>query len=242
MNLFLTSEIGATINKDGARLPGKINNSNGFLSQFQDCVKGRGRMLYISSTPAENDKVKDWFENTRVSLENEGIRFTECLLINGRNAGSLNALVPGADVIFLSGGHLPTQNDFFQQIGLGEILSQYEGTIVAQSAGSMNCAGTVYVCPELPGESLDPNFQRFRPGLGLTELNIIPHFNTNANAWLDGKRFYWEIIRPDSFQVPLYVLPDGSHFYCHGGRTELFGEGYRFYRGRFERISRKMDG
>jgi len=31
----------------------------------------------------------------------------------------------------------------------------------------MNCADTVYAQPEEPGEAVDPDYQRFIPGLGL---------------------------------------------------------------------------
>lgn len=30
----------------------------------------------------------------------------------------------------------------------------------------MNCADTVYAQPEEPGEAVDPDYQRFIPGLG----------------------------------------------------------------------------
>ncbi len=237
MKLFLTSQIEATAIEKGAHFTGKIDNRHGFLTRFRDCISKHERMLYISYTPGFSDKVLDWFENTIDSLKGEEISFNEYILINGSNAIRLRDLVPGTDVIFLSGGHLPTQNCFFQQIGLRDILSNFDGTIVAQSAGSMNCAKTVYVCPELPGESIDPNFERFRPGLGLTDINIIPHYNVNANFFLDGKRFYWDIIYPDTFKVPLYVLTDGSYFYVHDDKTEFYGEVYLFEHGVFEQIS-----
>ena len=34
----------------------------------------------------------------------------------------------------------------------------------------MNCAETVYAQPELEGESMDPEYQRFLPGFGITKL------------------------------------------------------------------------
>ncbi len=237
MELFLTSQIGATVNEKGIHFAGKIDNRYGFLTRFRACISEHERMLYISYTSGFSDKVLDWFENTIDSLKDEGICFNECILINGNNANRLRDLVPRTDVIFLSGGHLPTQNYFFEQIGLRDILSNFDGIIVAQSAGSMNCAKTVYVCPEMPGESIDPNFERFRPGLGLTDINIIPHYNDNANFFLDGKRFYWDIIYPDTFKVPLYVLSDGSYFYIHDDKTEFYGEIYLFEYGVFEQIS-----
>lgn len=236
MHLFLTSQIGATVKIKGVRSVGKINDDYGFLTQFKKCVQRRSRMLYISYTPSSNGKVSDWFEHTVVCLKDEGMGFAESILINGSNADRLRKLVPDTDVIFLSGGHLPTQNLFFQQINLRDILSAFDGIIVAQSAGSMNCAETVYVCPELPGESSDPHFERFRPGLGLTHINIIPHYNANANLFLDGKKLYQEIIYPDTFKTPLYVLSDGAYFHICNGKAMHYGEVYRFECGKFEQL------
>ena len=108
---------------------------------------------------------------------------------------------------------MPTQNKFFRDINLKEYIKQYDGIIVAQSAGAMNCANSAYICPGVVGEAMDAEFERFRLGLGITDLNIIAHYNKNKNYILDGMRFYEDIIHPDSFIVPLYVLTDGSFIY-----------------------------
>lgn len=236
MHLFLTSQIGATVHKDGKRIAGKIDNTYGFLSLLQSCLPEPRQMLYISGTPDDDEKISDWFHNTIESLKMEGISFSHSILLNGRNAKIAKELVSQADILFLSGGHLPTQNSFFQQIGLSDILSTFDGVIVAQSAGSMNCAGIVYVCPELPGESISPYFERFRPGLGLTDINIVPHYNNNRNLILDGKRFYEDIILPDTFKVPIYILSDGSFIHICNGKARPFGEIYVFRCGKIERI------
>lgn len=240
MDLFLTSQIGATAKKNGRRVVGKISNRYGFLSLFKKCLMATRQMLYISSTPAFDDKVSDWFHNTILALEKENIQFERSILVNGRNAAMLKDLVGQTDVIFLSGGHLPTQNQFFQEIGLREILKEFQGTIVAQSAGSMNCADMVYACPELPGESTDPDFRRFRPGLGLTNINIIPHYNDNRELILDGKRLYEDIIYPDTFQTPIYVIPDDSFIYIHNGIAKFMGEIHLYRNGTFEQVPGDM--
>ena len=212
MKLFLTSAIGATIKKDGKRCTGKIDNRYGFLTRFRREMHRRERMVYLSAFYDDQARIRDYFTTTIEALRQEKIEFRENILINGEKPDDLGSLLMNADVIFLSGGHLPTQNQYFAEIQLKEILSKYQGTIVAQSAGSMNCASMVYVCPEMPGEALDPGFCRHRPGLGLTEVNIIPHYNTNRHQILDGKRFYEEVIAPDTFRTKLYLLTDGSFF------------------------------
>ncbi len=57
------------------------------------------------------------------------------------------------DVIVLTGGHVPTQNKFIKQLRLRECLLNYNGIIVAWSAGSMNCADVVYAGPEFEEEA-----------------------------------------------------------------------------------------
>ena len=237
MILFLTSQIGATVHKEGKRVAGGLDNRNGFLTLLQDCMQSYRQMLYISGCPQENEKMSDWFHNTVDSLKMEGIRFANSILLNGRNAEATEELIGRSDIIFLSGGHLPTQNRFFQEIKLQNTLRGFEGIIVAQNAGSMNCARTVYACPELPGESNDPDFNRFLPGLGLADINLVPHYNHNQRLVLDGKRFYEDIIYPDSFRVPIHVLPDGSFFLIQNGQVRPFGTIYLFHRGEFQPLS-----
>lgn len=212
MKLFLTSAIGATAKKDGKRCTGKIDNRYGFLTRFRQGLGCRERMIYLSAFYDDQARIQDYFTTTIEALRQEKIEFRENILINGEKPEQLESLLMNADVIFLSGGHLPTQNQYFSEIKLKEILSKYQGIIVAQSAGSMNCATTVYVCPEMPGEAIDPEFSRYRPGLGLTDLNIIPHYNSNRHQMLDGMRFYDDVIAPDTFQTKLYLLTDGSFF------------------------------
>jgi dipeptidase E len=101
----------------------------------------------------------------------------------------------------------------------------------------MNCAARVYCPPELEGESLDPSFQRFRTGLGLTQLNIFPHFAFFRNQVLDGKAYVEEILLPDSFHTPIYAICDGAYFLLEGDSVKLYGEGYLLDKGRIKQLS-----
>ena len=55
------------------------------------------------------------------------------------------------DVVFLGGGHVPTQNAFFERIGLRHKIKDFTGMIIGISAGTMNSADVVYAQPEMPG-------------------------------------------------------------------------------------------
>lgn len=73
-------------------------------------------------------------------------------------------------------GHVPTQNQFFKNINLREIIRNSKALILGGSAGSMNSAEIVYAQPELEGESINPNYKKYIQGLGLTNISILPHF------------------------------------------------------------------
>ena len=113
-----------------------------------------------------------------------------------RNPNAVNAL-ESIDVLILAGGHVPTQNKFMDQLRLKERLMDFHGIVVAWSAGSMNCADTVYAGPELDGEAIDPLYERWITGLGLTDINIFPHFQSLKDDYLDGLRLIEDITYAD---------------------------------------------
>ncbi len=142
------------------------------------------------------------------------------------------------DVILLGGGHVPTQNAFMEHIGLKERLRKYEGLIIGGSAGSMNCAEIVYAGPESEGEAIDPNYQRWISGLGLTQLNILPHFQRLEGGILDGLRLVEDITYADSIGHEIIALNDGSYIMIDGGIETLYGEAYSIKDGCQKQICR----
>lgn len=90
----------------------------------------------------------------------------------------------------------------------------------------MNCADTVYAGPELDGEAVDPQYERWISGLGLTNTNIFPHFQNLRDEWLDGMRLLEDITFADSFKHEIIAMNDGTYIVIEDGRTMLFGEAY----------------
>lgn len=150
----------------------------------------------------------------------------------GRGSGDQGGMIPADDalacydVIFLGGGHVPTQNAFFHRIGLREKLAHFDGIIIGISAGSMNAADEVYAQPEMPGEAADPSYRRFLRGLGLTDINILPHYQIVRDNMLDGRRLFEDITIPDCEGRRALILPDGSFLMIKDGEEQVFGEGY----------------
>ena len=105
------------------------------------------------------------------------------------------------------------------------------------SAGSMNCDDMVYSHPELPGEAVDPGYRRWLRGLGLTDINLIPHYHQVRNVILDGKRLFEDVVFPDSHRHRFYTFPDGGYVMVKDGRSTLFGEAWEITGGGMRKVS-----
>ena len=236
--VFLTSSPDASYQKDGKWVTGPFTEKNGFLERFRNACPLRPRVLLITATPDEQEKNQEMIQYfTRVfaasRIQPEAMR-----LLERSTMDRLEEWIPSSDVVILGGGHVPTQNQFFAQIGLREKLSEFGGVIMGISAGSMNCADIVYAQPELAGEAADPGYQRFLKGLGLTRLNILPHYQMVKDYTLDGLRLMEEITYLDSTGREFYALKDGSYILCAGGKETLYGNAYRIADGIFTMVCR----
>ena len=216
-----------------------LNPANGFVDELRKALPEPCSALFIASDPDNPDRTERFAQSIRTGFELTGFHFTDYQILDGRNAGRCKTLVGHADLLILAGGHVPTQNRFFQKIGLRERLQAWDGVLVGVSAGSMNAAQVVYAQPEEEGEAIDPDYQRWLPGLGLTRHMTIPHYNQDKDWTLDGLRLYEDITYADSMGHQFYVLVDGSYLLGKGGREELRGEAYLIEDGVIRRISRE---
>lgn len=236
MILFLTSSPCDYHVTEDVHIPCKLNEVNNFVRHLAENWKPMSEFLIISAYPDNyemNDEMADTFEK---AFHFHGLSISNMTVCDSRNESELPALLAASDVIMLAGGHVPTQNAFFKRIGLRELIQDYKGIVIGISAGTMNSADVVYAQPEEAGESIDPDYQRFITGLGLTDVMILPHYQQVKNNMLDGKRLYEDITYGDSFGRKFYVLVDGSYVLVKDGRTELYGEGYLIQDGKLTQI------
>lgn len=105
----------------------------------------------------------------------------------------------------------------------------------------MNSADTVYAQPELEGESESSDYQRFLTGLGLTDIQIIPHWQYIKDQTLDGKRILEDITLPDSKGNKFYALVDGSYLEIEDETTTLYGEAYLIENGQITQICKENE-
>lgn len=218
-----------------------LNPANGFVDELQKALSGPRRALFIASDPDNPEHTYRFYNDMPASFAEIGIPFAQADVLIRENQERCGELIAGADLIFLCGGHVPTQNAFFHDISLRERLQNWDGVIVGVSAGSMNAAETVYAQPEEPGEAIDPDYRKFLPGLGLIRHMILPHYQKEKNSWLDGMRLYEDITYPDSKGHRFYVLVDGSYILGRDGREELRGEAYLIADGALTQLGREND-
>ena len=199
-----------------------MDAANDFINNLKKFWKDGARGLFVACNPAdyaENDKMSSILMN---SLKLSGLEVLSMDICDDRNTD----ITKTYDFMILAGGHLPTQNEFFKRINMKETVNNYEGIVIGISAGTMNCAKIVYSLPEEEGETFDENFDRFPEGLGLTRIQVIPHYQYLFDKSVDGRLMIDELAAKDSIGHEFYLLNDGSYFLKKDGIMTLYGEAY----------------
>ncbi len=231
MVVFLTSS--PTGSLDDSRPVDGIDWKNQLIENLQRYWKDGAKCLYISAFPQDTDTNDEIRESMWETWETGGFSISEFDVWDDRTEDFSKEVLHSYDVIILGGGHVPTQNAFFQRISLRETIRDFDGVVIGISAGTMNSADIVYAQPEEPGEGIDPNYQKFIPGLGLTTRNICPHYQMVKDYELDGKRLFEDITYMDSCGHEFIALPDGSYLLIEDGAETIWGEAYLIKDGNF---------
>ena len=241
MKLFLTSSpTGAYRSSEPADFEG-FDPANGMVEQLKRYWKPQSRCLLIAAFPdafSENEEMRSYFEGV---LEDTGLSAVCLDLCDGRNGKAAVQDLRSYDMIILSGGHVPTENAFFMEIGLAQQIRDFDGIVMGISAGTMNCAELVYAQPEMPGEAVSETYRKFIPGLGLTKVNILPHYQAVKDDYVDGKRLFEDITFQDSMGHTFYAIVDGTYLLQTEQGAEIRGEAYRISDGKMTRISSEGD-
>ncbi len=215
-----------------------LSQRNGFVDRIREVLPENPSVTFVCSDPDDHSGTCEFAAITTAAFAEVGIHFSGYQVLDGRSARRAYSMISHSDFVVISGGHVPTQNAFFRKIRLRHILKSFSGTVMGISAGSMNMADTVYMQPEAEGESA-PDFRRFAPGLGLTEVNILPHYQKVKDYDLDGLRLYEDITYTDSMGHEFFALPDNSYFYQDDSCLLLCGEGWRIRDGILEALTQE---
>lgn len=236
MHVFLTSSPCDDNVPSGVELPCIFFEKNRFVENLSERMKPGARLVVVAGDPDNhplNDEMADTFAKC---FEYHGMALSSVELLDARTEEDVVRMISESDAVLLGGGHVPSQNRFLDRVGMRALLWNYPGVVIGISAGAMNCASTVYAQPEMPGESVDPNYRRFVPGLRLTDVMILPHYQKVWNMVLDGRRLYEDITYPDSSGREFIAIPDGSYVLVENGRAVLYGEGRRIADGKIRTI------
>lgn len=225
MTVFLLSSPTGPL--DGSRIVEGFDTKNRLVENLKRRWPKRARCLLISAAPAEASFADGMRDRMMQAMGVSGLLTEGFDIWDDRTKDFSAEKLSSYDVVFLGGGHVPTQNAFFRRIGLRETMAQFGGLVVGISAGTMNSADVVYAQPELEGESVDPGYRRFISGLGLTKINVLPHYQMIKDAVLDGRRVFEDITYADSMGQNFYALVDGSYILCEDGVETIWGEAYR---------------
>ena len=239
MNLYMTSDMGGITIKDGKIAGCCINEENDLLVNLKQDWKENSKGLMICSSPDEYE-VNEAYNRVFFDAFNvSGLSLDSFDICDSRNGVDIIKNINEYDMILLCGGHVPTQNYFMKKINLKDRIQGFEGIVIGISAGSMNCATTVYATPELEGEALDPDYERYIDGLGLTDINVLPHLQYLKTVMLDGLHMVEDIAFKDSKRKEIYGIVDGSYILVKDGKSLLYGEAYLIKDGKMEQICEK---
>lgn len=232
--VFLTSSPTGPL--DGSRPVDGLDTMNRFVDNLRKYWKAGARNLMITAFPEDIPASEEMTSFFRQATEKMGLSVSAFDLLDNRNDWMTREQIQSYDVIWLGGGHVPTQNAFFQRIGLREKIRDFDGIIIGISAGSMNSADLVYSEPEMPGEAVDPGYNRWPQGLNLTKTQILPHYQMVRHKIIDGLRLYEDIVYPNSMGRSILNLTDGAYLLCEDGRETIYGEAWMITDGQNRQI------
>ena len=187
--------------------------------------KEPAKVLYVPCNPKEKKENEQQKDTVLDVFKNAGLEVKELTMLGETGSGPVKDLVEEANVIYLAGGHAPSQLAFMKNVGLDKVISTFNGVVICSGAGSMNAAYNVYLMPDKAGEAADPNFVRFLDGLDLTNIQMIPHREDTLKRTLDGKNIIEDVVMPDSYGRRFYLVSDGSFFKVKNGKTTFKGKG-----------------
>lgn len=242
MTIFLTSRLKTHIkDEEGNRIAVPLDDENQILTNIKKHLKGTKRLVYVANNPdniEENDfRILTYFESFNLTWR--GGEFEEKILLDSRNISKSKEILENADLIILSGGKCLCQKKFFENIGLKDILTKFQGVVIGISAGTMNLCKTVANFPE---ELSDLDEPRWFEGLGFCDDIIIPHFDGENKIYqieCEEVDVIGDYVLPASYEKALTGIPNGSYILLdENDKKEYFGTVYKISKGKVKKLKR----
>ena len=155
---ILASEFNNYEKLDGKKITRPMDNSNGIVDQIKNSLIDNKKIVFVTSDMNKSrESVMSYANITFDSMKMVGISFDEYLILDRESMKNANKYIDGANLVFLCGGDTYKQHEFFEAINLRELLSNYDGLVIGQSAGALNMALNVFNSPE-EQENSEPIF------------------------------------------------------------------------------------
>lgn len=225
MRLFLASNIGGIKKENGKKVPVSFFENNNFLKNMKESINDYNKFVIIASD-VDNYEQNDYYLKLDMDvLAMSGINFKENVVLDNRNKDDIANVLKNSSLIFLSGGDTLKQNIFFNEINLKEYIKNIDACVVGISAGAINSAKIVFNSPEEEKDLTNPSILE---GLGLTTINVEPHFDCDKIS-----KIQMDAILKESNNRVIYGLPDKSYIF----NNKVYGKCYRVYKENIELIS-----
>ena len=90
----------------------RLNPANGFVNLLKEHLPSKFSALFVCSDPNDNTFTDQYAADVKTAFEAESMTFEKYAVLDNLTANQASSLVAEADLIFLAGGHVPTQNAF----------------------------------------------------------------------------------------------------------------------------------
>ena len=221
MKIFLTSSLNNYIKIDGKKVAKQIDNVNGLVDQLNEMLDNKKGITFIPSDFENIEGMNEYANIVFESLKLSGIVFDNYYILT--NKYDIEEMFKNSSMIFLAGGDTYKQNCVFQNIGLRKYLEKFSGVIMGQSAGSINLAEDAYNSPECKEDLEYPSHFK---GLGMTNINVEPHFVFDTTNIDEDEIFHRNELLKEANVRDIYAICDTSHIFDDGQKQTLYGEGY----------------
>lgn len=193
----------------------KIINDNSVQKEYLlKNIKSGMNITYISSVPDNHERTDEQVNKFTSYFNSIGINFNEVFYIDSRVSESeAHSSILKSDVVFLTGGSPELQMELINNYNLANDIKTRK-IVIGVSAGAMNQGKRIVY-----KDDFDNFKNKDYVGLGLTNINIFPHFDESNQDIVDEVNEVSDIHE-------ITCIPNESFVYVENGNKEILGDYY----------------
>ncbi|MCH1942393.1 Type 1 glutamine amidotransferase-like domain-containing protein [Holdemania massiliensis] len=186
-----------------------------FVQELKAAIPQLNNFVFVASAFDEAEKTEKYAKAILTLFHEADLDFKTLTLLDDRLSESqIDQCLKQVDVIWLAGGDTLRQHASFERIGLREKLKTTNAVIIGMSAGAINMGDHVVLAKQESDHI--PQLSEYR-GLGLTKINLEPHYDASN---IEHK----EEIRQASRIAPILALCDNAFVKVKGQQIQIYGE------------------